>query len=297
MRRLSGKPEFAVGARYWRAGLSVWLSLSIWFHLNTQGWSSEAINRPTFEHRGGGGPGGAGEEGGDQAGDGGQGEGGWADGQVDQSTRSSCTSSRIICYLSVMTEDSSIKAMCQYGISVWDNHIIGYILSFRDLKQSNVPGWPEWNRRASALARRWQGLCLWTFLILGCILHACSFFRLASSHQELTLKKKESKMAGEQLMRLLETLDGISLGQNMLELRARRKKAAARINSLMDANDSNIQVRISKLRTFRLIFWHQLPSFRLLNKLQGRRTADVVHIIFCHDKISLSLKSSINLIM
>jgi len=65
--------------------------------------------------------------------------------------------------------------------------------------------------------------------------------RLASSHQELTLKKKESKMAGEQLMRLLETLDGISLGQNMLELRARRKKAAARINSLMDANDSNIQ--------------------------------------------------------
>jgi len=27
----------------------------------------------------------------------------------------------------------------------------------------------------------------------------------------------------------------------MLELRARRKKAAARINSLMDANDSNIQ--------------------------------------------------------
>ena len=104
------------------------------------------------------------------------------------------------------------------------------------------------------MARRWQGLCLLTFLIIGCILQACYFFRLASSHQELTLKKKESKMAGEQLMRLLETLDGISLGQNMPELRARRKKAAARINSLMDANDSNIQVRISKLRTFRLIF-------------------------------------------
>ena len=59
--------------------------------------------------------------------------------------------------------------------------------------------------------------------------------------------KKESQMVGEQLMRLLETLDGISLGQNMLELRARRKKAAARINSLMDANDSNIQVRNSRL--------------------------------------------------
>ena len=44
-------------------------------------------------------------------------------------------------------------------------------------------------------------------------------------------------------MRLLETLDGVSLGENILELRARRKKAAARINSLMDANDSNIQVR------------------------------------------------------
>ena len=111
------------------------------------------------------------------------------------------------------------------------------------------------------------------------------------------MKKKESKMVGEQLMRLLETLDGISLGQNMLELRARRKKAAARINSLMDANDSNIQVRTSKLRIFCLFLLHQLPTFRLLNKLQGRRTANVVHIIFCHDKIILSLKSSINLIM
>ena len=153
-----------------------------------------------------------------------------------------------------MTEDNSIIAMCQYGNSLWDNHIIDYILSFRDLKHSNVPGWPRWNRRASALARRWQGLCLWTFLIIGCILQACSFFRLASSHQELTLKKKESKMVGEQLMRLLETLDGISLGQNMLELRARRKKAAARINSLMDANDSNIQVRNSKTENFLFIF-------------------------------------------
>ena len=73
--------------------------------------------------------------------------------------------------------------------------------------------------------------------------------RLASSHQELTLKKKESKMVGQQLMRLLETLDGISFRQNMLELRARRKKAADRVNSLMDANDSNIQVKNSKLRT------------------------------------------------
>ena len=61
-------------------------------------------------------------------------------------------------------------------------------------------------------------------------------------------------MVGEQLMRLLETLDGISLGQNMLELRARRKKAAARINSLMDANDSNIQVRNSKTENFLFIF-------------------------------------------
>ena len=73
--------------------------------------------------------------------------------------------------------------------------------------------------------------------------------RLASSHQELTLKKKESKMVGQQLMRLLETLDGTSFRQNMLELRARRKKAADRVNSLMDANDSNIQVKNSKLRT------------------------------------------------
>ena len=73
--------------------------------------------------------------------------------------------------------------------------------------------------------------------------------RLASSNQEMTLKKKESKMVGEQLMRLLETLDGISFRQNMLELRARRKKAADRVNSLMDANDSNIQVKNSKLRT------------------------------------------------
>ena len=67
--------------------------------------------------------------------------------------------------------------------------------------------------------------------------------RLASaSRQEVTVRRKENKMVGEQLMRLLETLDGISLDQDMFELRARRKKAAARINSLMDTNDSNIQV-------------------------------------------------------
>ena len=62
-------------------------------------------------------------------------------------------------------------------------------------------------------------------------------------------------MAGEQLMRLLETLDGISLGQDCFELRARRKKAAARINSLMDTNDSNIQVTTTQkwsLRCFTL---------------------------------------------
>jgi len=63
----------------------------------------------------------------------------------------------------------------------------------------------------------------------------------AASRQELSVRRRESKMAGEQLMRLLETLDGISLGQEMFELRARRKKAAARINSLMDTNDANIQ--------------------------------------------------------
>ena len=71
-------------------------------------------------------------------------------------------------------------------------------------------------------------------------------------------------MVGEQLMRLLETLDGISLGQNMLELRARRKKAAARINSLMDANDSNIQVRNSRLRTFCLFFLTSTTYFQAI---------------------------------
>ena len=70
--------------------------------------------------------------------------------------------------------------------------------------------------------------------------------RLAASRQEVSVRRRESKMAGEQLMRLLETLDGISLGQDMFELRARRKKAAARINSLMDTNDSNIQVKTKK---------------------------------------------------
>ena len=70
--------------------------------------------------------------------------------------------------------------------------------------------------------------------------------RLAASRQEVSDRRRESKMAGEQLMRLLETLDGISLGQDMFELRARRKKAAARINSLMDTNDSNIQVSTKK---------------------------------------------------
>ena len=66
--------------------------------------------------------------------------------------------------------------------------------------------------------------------------------RLAAASQEVAVRRKENKMVGEQLMRLLETLDGISLDQDMFELRARRKKAAARINSLMDTNDSNIQV-------------------------------------------------------
>ena len=70
----------------------------------------------------------------------------------------------------------------------------------------------------------------------------------AASRQELAVRRRESKMAGEQLMRLLETLDGISLHQDMFELRARRKKAAARINSLMDTNDSNIQVTSQKCR-------------------------------------------------
>ena len=70
----------------------------------------------------------------------------------------------------------------------------------------------------------------------------------ASPCQEVTVQRKENKMVGEQLMRLLETLDGISLGQDMFELRARRKKAAARINSLMDTNDSNIQVTTQKCR-------------------------------------------------
>ena len=69
----------------------------------------------------------------------------------------------------------------------------------------------------------------------------------AASRQEVTVRRKENKMVGEQLMRLLETLDGISLDQDMFELRARRKKAAARINSLMDTNDSNIQVTTQNL--------------------------------------------------
>ena len=68
----------------------------------------------------------------------------------------------------------------------------------------------------------------------------------AASRQEVTVRRKENKMVGEQLMRLLETLDGISLDQDMFELRARRKKAAARINSLMDTNESNIQVAAQK---------------------------------------------------
>ena len=45
----------------------------------------------------------------------------------------------------------------------------------------------------------------------------------------------------------MSSLDGISLDQDMFELRARRKKAAARINSLMDTNDSNIQVTTQNL--------------------------------------------------
>ena len=96
--------------------------------------------------------------------------------------------------------------------------------------------------------------------------------RLAAAfRQELLVRRRESKMAGEQLMRLLETLDGISLGQEMFELRARRKKAAARINSLMDTNDSNIQVTIKKVGSLNSTF----TFFRPLMKLQNIRRADV----------------------
>ena len=103
--------------------------------------------------------------------------------------------------------------------------------------------------------------------------------RLAASGQEVSVRRRESKMAGEQLMRLLETLDGISLGQDMFELRARRKKAAARINSLMDNNDSNIQVTTKKWSLRFLL----LPSFhRQLMRLQNIRRADVTPVeMFC----------------
>lgn len=61
------------------------------------------------------------------------------------------------------------------------------------------------------------------------------------SEGDIHKRKKESRMAGEELMRLLEALDNISLETSMEDLRARRKKIARNLNTILDINDSNIQ--------------------------------------------------------
>ena len=70
--------------------------------------------------------------------------------------------------------------------------------------------------------------------------------KLSAPGMEVSVRISESKSAGEKLMLLQETLDGIPLDGNMLELNTRRKNAADRINSmaarvssLLDTNDSN----------------------------------------------------------
>ena len=70
--------------------------------------------------------------------------------------------------------------------------------------------------------------------------------RVRGEQEDLAVGRKAAKVAakvaGEKLMRLLESLDNLSLDKDMVELRARRKRAASRINKIMDKNDANLQV-------------------------------------------------------
>ena len=99
----------------------------------------------------------------------------------------------------------------------------------------------------------------------------------AASRQEVTVRQKENKMVGEQLMCLLETLDGISLDQDMFELRARRKKVAARINSLMDTNDSGPSMLVNRV---------QDSSFHPLRRTESSAS------VMCFDEASNSSLAS-----
>lgn len=65
--------------------------------------------------------------------------------------------------------------------------------------------------------------------------------RVRGEQEDLAVGRMAAKVAGEKLMRLLESLDNLSLDKDMVELRARRKRAASRINKIMDKNDANLQ--------------------------------------------------------
>jgi len=65
--------------------------------------------------------------------------------------------------------------------------------------------------------------------------------RVRGEQEDLAVGRRAAKVAGEKLMRLLESLDNLALDRDMVELRARRKKAASRINKVMDKNESNLQ--------------------------------------------------------
>jgi len=59
--------------------------------------------------------------------------------------------------------------------------------------------------------------------------------------EDPNLRRKQSRIAGEECMRLLETLDNIALDPNMEQLRSQRKMIARNLNAVMDRNDSIIE--------------------------------------------------------
>lgn len=67
--------------------------------------------------------------------------------------------------------------------------------------------------------------------------------------QGVGARRKESKMAGERLMRLLESLDNISLDASMAKLRGRRKAVATKLNIILDINDKQIKAMDEALKS------------------------------------------------
>ena len=64
--------------------------------------------------------------------------------------------------------------------------------------------------------------------------------------RSLKLLQKRVKGTNEELQKLLETLDGVSLNEDQQECRIKRKSVASKLNKVMDRNDTNL-AKITKL--------------------------------------------------